>query len=88
MVYQTVYSVVIFIHRYLDRDRINFQNLCIPGCFNGPSEHIQHTHQKFQTIILNGASTMLNNVFNIISKPCTHVNAAIQKRKRDNAFKL
>ena len=64
MVKQTVYSLVIFSHRYLDSDRINFKTLVFLAVF-GPSEH-HHTTQtsKFNNF-LNGTSTMLNNVFKL-----------------------
>ena len=53
--------MVIFSHRYLDNDCINFKTFV----FLAPSKHY-HTTQtsKFNFFFLNGASTMLNNVFN------------------------
>ena len=44
------FSVVIFSHRYLDRDRINKKIKLYSWLFNGPSEHIfiQHRHQSLK----------------------------------------
>ena len=54
------YSVVIFSHR-----PHKFQNVCIPRCLMVHLNIIiQHRHQSKKKKKLNGASTMLNNVFN------------------------
>ena len=67
MVNQIVYSVVIFSHRYLDRDLINDKTFFIPG---GLIVHPNIIIQQYNTDIkdnnsLNRASTMLNNVFKL-----------------------
>ena len=60
---QHVYSVVIFSHRFLDSDCINFKTFAFLAVY-WPfwTSLIQHRHQS-STIFLNPSSTMLNNVF-------------------------
>ena len=60
MVSLTIYSVVIF--NQLDSDCINFKNFGIPGCLFWSEHHLHNTDIEVQQV-LNGASTMLNNVF-------------------------
>ena len=58
---------MIFSHRFLYSDFINFKTVCIPGCLLiHLNIIIQHRHQS-STIFINWSSTkttMLNNVFN------------------------
>ena len=62
MVSLTVYSVVIFSHRYLDSVRIN-KNVFIPGCLLVHLNIIiQQRHQSSK--FFKWHLTMLNNVFN------------------------
>ena len=64
------YSVAIFSHRYLDSDRINVKTFVFLCCLLVHLNIIiQHRHQSL-TNFLNGASTMLNNVFNQLLKTC------------------
>ena len=60
MVSLTVYSVVIFSHRYLSSDRINVKTFVFLA-------FIPHRHKRvfvyFFFFFFTGASTMLNNVF-------------------------
>ena len=58
MVSLTVYSVVIFSHSYFDSDGINFKTFVFLAV---------NWSNRFNNFC-NGASTMLNNVFNIDSK--------------------
>ena len=54
---------VIFSHRFLDSDCINFKNFCIPGCLLTLQNIIIQHRRQSSTIFLNRSSTMLNNVF-------------------------
>ena len=55
--------MVIFSHRYLDSDRINFKTFVFLAVFFfGPSEHHHSTQISMFNHFLNGASTMLNHV--------------------------
>ena len=64
MVSQTVYSVVICSHRFLDSDCIKFKILH-SWLFIDPSEHHYTTQtSEFHKRKVNRSSTMLNNVFN------------------------
>ena len=65
MVNQTVYSVVIFSQRYLDRDRINVKTFVFLAVYWSIWTSSYNTQIKVQQFF-NGASTMLNNVFNPI----------------------
>ena len=64
MINQTVYSAVIFSHRYLDRDRIHFKTFVFLAVLWSIWTSSYNTDIKVQQ---NGASTMLNNVFNPFS---------------------
>ena len=65
-------TVVIFSHRYLDGDCINFKTFYfISWLFIGPSEHHHTTQTSMFNKFLNGTSTMLNSVFFIYPAPCT-----------------
>ena len=60
------YSVVIFSHRYLDRDRINFTTFVFLTVQWSIWTSSYNTDIKVKKK-LNGASTMLNNVFKTLS---------------------
>ena len=64
MVSLTVYSVVIFSHRYLDSDRIHFKTFVFLAVYWSIWTSSYNTDIKVQQLFFNGASTMLNNVFN------------------------
>ena len=66
MVSLTVYSVAIFSQRYLDTDsdRMDVKTFFYSWLFNGLCEHHHTTQTSKFKIFYNGASTMLNNVFN------------------------
>ena len=57
--------MVIFSHRCLGSDRINFKTCCIPGCFLIHLNIIIHHRQLSSTKKCNRASTMLNNIFQL-----------------------
>ena len=63
MVSLTVYSVVIFSHRYLDSDCINFRTFFIPGCLLVHLNIIIQLRHQSSTIFYSGSLKMLNNVF-------------------------
>ena len=68
MVRLTVFSMVIFSHRYLDSDRINFKTFVFleaGALFIGPSERHHITQTSKLNKFYNGGSTMLNNIFKI-----------------------
>ena len=62
MVSQTVYSVVIFIHRFLDSDCINFKTFAFLAVYWPFWTLLYNTDIKVQQFF-NRSSTMLNNVF-------------------------
>ena len=62
----TVYSVVIFSHRYLDSECMNFKTFVFLAVYWSIWTSSYNTDIKGQQF-LNGASTMLNNVFNFKS---------------------
>ena len=63
---QTVYSVVIFSHRYLERDCINFKTFVFLAVYWSSWTSSYNTHIKSIKKKLNGASTIINNVFKSI----------------------
>ena len=71
MVGLTVYSVVIFSHRYLDSDRINVKTCVFLAVYRSIWTSSYNTDIKVQPS-LNGASTMLNNAFNTKDGFCNH----------------
>ena len=68
MVYQIVYSVVIFSHRCLDSDQHKFKNFCIRGrLIVHLNIIIQHRHDQSSIVFeMDRASTMLNNVYKTV----------------------
>ena len=62
---QTIYSVVIFSHRYLDSDSINFKTCVFLAVYRSFWTSSYNTDIKVQQLF-NGASTMLNNIFNTV----------------------
>ena len=65
MVSLTVYSVVIFSRRYIDNDCINFKTFVFLAVYWSIWTSSYNTDIKVQNF-KNGASTMLNNVFNLV----------------------
>ena len=61
---QLVYSVVIFSHRFLDSDCINFKTFAFLAVYWPFWTSLYSTDIKVQQF-LNRSSTMLNNVFNV-----------------------
>ena len=79
MVSLTVHSVVILSHRYmyLDNDYINVKTFVFLAII-GPSEYYHTTQTSKFKNFLNGASTILNNVFkssDIYNRSWLHVMA-------------
>ena len=68
MVNLTVYSVVMFSHRYLDSHPINFKTFVFLAVYWSTWTLSYNTDIKVKKN-LNGASTMLNNVFKYNTKP-------------------
>ena len=69
MVSFTVYSVVIFSYRYLDSDRINVRNFCIPGCILAHLNTILYnTDIKVQFFFFKWSfhNVKVNNVFKFL----------------------
>ena len=69
MVSQNVYSVVIFSHRFLDSDCINFKTFAFLAVYWPFWTSLYNTDIKVQKKNFNRSSTMLNNVFNIVEAP-------------------
>ena len=60
---QTIYSVVIFSHRFLDSDCINFKTFAFLTVYWPFWTSLYNTDIKVQKKKLNRSSTLLNNVF-------------------------
>ena len=69
MVSLTVYSVVIFSHRYLDNDLINIKTFVLLAVYWSIWTSSYNADIKVQQF-LNGASTMLNNASNLSPADC------------------
>ena len=65
MVSQTFYSVVIFSHRFLDSDCINFKTFALLAVYWPFRTSSYNTNIKAQQFFWTWSSTMLNNVYNL-----------------------